>query len=470
MPLQQILAQHLFTTFIWSIVGSLPEDCLGQGLPATEQDVEIDWARRFTTDRFFETWTAPKLRHRRLSAVLQRIELTGLGNMTDILLCIIPALSFMDLLPNEAILSLLPTQSPDQGWAETAHCYRNLLKTDMGVSTEEHFCYAAVVASIDFLLFASEPYDDYVMPSPELKNELMAMVAILIRRFGSIVGKLFPVYAMQSRLTVFQQTLDRFGVDFLRLERYDLMSERTKFEIRRHLRIKARSEEAGLSKSELVSQSHLRWSRDALLEFIGEGATEYSLNQQNQMPIAVYLSCVKEVVEYRFNGELDGFPWEVWLEWEVRGSDMGLKQARAALDQLWGNEALEPETGLRRKWKVTQTRRPDDFFLSTKLAFSDGHLFVLDKILRMEPNAESERKEGTRPDVAQAKRLKKPKMEGTPIVVFHISLFVLLLPSHSVLCSLSSLSRFHFLLCLQIPSALSHSYLCGIYYCRCGSN
>ncbi|KAF3054087.1 hypothetical protein E8E11_011412 [Didymella keratinophila] len=128
--LPNVLAQHLFTNFMWTVVGQLPED-------------------------------------------FQQLVNFGIGTQDEILLCMIPAFSSKDLLPNHVILKLIPQVRLGQGWAETARCYNRLLEQSMRVTyhetiAEEKFCYNVLVATVDFLIFASEPYDGHISPPQEL--------------------------------------------------------------------------------------------------------------------------------------------------------------------------------------------------------------------------------------------------------------------------------------------------------------
>ncbi|KAH3991902.1 hypothetical protein HBI56_206560 [Parastagonospora nodorum] len=203
--LPNILAQHLFTSFIWTVVEKLPENCFRQGNLSSEEDVEIENRHAFDPHEFVDTWLRPTLRHRELTKLVRRLENFGLGSQTDVLLCIIPALSFKDLLPNHVMLKLMPQIRRGQGWAETAHCYNRLLEqgfrvTPHGTMAEEKFCYNVVVATIDFLCFASEPYDEHVQPPNELRIELEEIVARLVSiRFASVVRKLAQAYILQRR-------------------------------------------------------------------------------------------------------------------------------------------------------------------------------------------------------------------------------------------------------------------------------
>ncbi|XPS75928.1 hypothetical protein M3J09_007992 [Ascochyta lentis] len=203
--LPNILAQHLFTSFMWTVVGQLPEDCLRQSISSSEPDVDIEGRHAFDAHHFSETWSRPTLRHRQLIKLVQQLVNFGIGTQDEILLCMIPAFSFKDLLPNHVILKLIPQVRLGQGWAETARCYNRLLEQSMRVTSheimaEEKFCYNVLVATIDFLIFASEPYDGYIDPPQELNIELEGIVCRLIStRFAPVVKKLAQAYCLQRR-------------------------------------------------------------------------------------------------------------------------------------------------------------------------------------------------------------------------------------------------------------------------------
>ncbi|KAI5861398.1 ankyrin repeat-containing domain protein [Durotheca rogersii] len=189
-----ILAQHLFTSFMWAVVDDLPEDCLRKG----ERDVEIINSHKFVPRDLQDTWYLPSLRHRQLTTIIQKMEKYGLGSMNDILLSMIPALSYRDRLPNEEILSLVPL-NVERGWVETTRCYNSLLQTSIGVTSKENFAFAVVVRTMDFLHMAFDPYQT-VDSSPE--GELWSAFSDLVReldKFKHVVACLALVYELQRR-------------------------------------------------------------------------------------------------------------------------------------------------------------------------------------------------------------------------------------------------------------------------------
>jgi ankyrin repeat protein len=211
--LPTILAQHLFTSFMWTIVERLPKNCLRRGGPNTENDVKVLGGHRFARyeGEFEQTWYLPTLTHTKLSSVVQKIELAGLGTGNEILLCMIPALSFRDLLPNERMLDLMPSVNEGHGWVQTSLCYKALLSTSIGKQLEESFSYAVVVATMDFLILACEPFTDGVSPPEELGMALRIIVEIISTDFAHILKWLSPIYDLQNRLDAFITIFKKFG-------------------------------------------------------------------------------------------------------------------------------------------------------------------------------------------------------------------------------------------------------------------
>ncbi len=210
---------------MWTVIEKLPKFCLWED----EQDVDIVNPYKFDPHEFRKTWRLPSLRHRKLANLIRKLEIYGLGSTTDISLCMIPAFSFKDLLPNDQILKLVPQISPERGWVETARSYKDLLLIDIGTQIEERFSLSVVVMIMDFLYFALEPYytadhlaeDDYPMDNDkpnennvnketptgkyddldsDFRSELFGIVSIIaLGKLKEIVKKLAPLYELQGR-------------------------------------------------------------------------------------------------------------------------------------------------------------------------------------------------------------------------------------------------------------------------------
>ncbi|KAG5751047.1 hypothetical protein H9Q70_006325 [Fusarium xylarioides] len=196
-----ILAQHLFTDFIWTAVKGSSKGLLQRDIDGIRQ-VEIEGVHMFDSQSFAQTWLRPRLRHRQLSKTIRQMETYGLGTMNEILLCIIPAFSHMDLLPNQEILKLMPRIRYGHEWVEVAMCHTTLLQRIKEPSNKEveRLTADAIISTINFLLLAYEPYDENTKPSQELSSELKEIVAKLVSPALSIVmEKIIPFYHLQHR-------------------------------------------------------------------------------------------------------------------------------------------------------------------------------------------------------------------------------------------------------------------------------
>ncbi|KAJ4303131.1 hypothetical protein N0V90_002023 [Kalmusia sp. IMI 367209] len=201
-----ILAQHLFTSFMWTIAEKLPRDVLRQRERNITNAVKID-SGTFNLYAFRDTWYRSKLSDFRLDTFVKYVESAGLGSASEILLCMVPALSYQDLLPNERILSLMPRdfqQIQNHGWAQTASFYHDLLKSSIGAEIYEYFALAVVVEAMEFVYLASEPFTKDIKPEKELDDELRRVVRRLAQGFPAILGKISPVYDLQKRRDDFE--------------------------------------------------------------------------------------------------------------------------------------------------------------------------------------------------------------------------------------------------------------------------
>ncbi|CAJ0555364.1 Ff.00g054290.m01.CDS01 [Fusarium sp. VM40] len=211
--LPQILAQHLFTSFMWTVAKHLSKDCLNPIADQTQKEVEIEGAHTFESYSLEQTWPTLRLRHRCPTELVRKIESFGMGRTRDILLCMIPALSYMKILPNQAVLKLIPRVGPGRGWAETASCHRKLLEAmqkDKN-SVKDRLHVGIVIATMDFLYFAFEPYGKHVKLPTDLTNELGDIVESLCSpTFADIMEKLVPVYCRQCRQSTFMDIFGRF--------------------------------------------------------------------------------------------------------------------------------------------------------------------------------------------------------------------------------------------------------------------
>jgi hypothetical protein len=211
--LADILTQHLFTSFIWAISKSLPDDCLKVGFRPGNTSIEIEGRDQFDHNLFDETWYLPRLSHVKLKEVVRQIESYGLGNRVDILLCMIPALSARDLLPNHAMLQLIPTVSAVNDWASIARCYYNLMTSTLDITKREKLCYSVIVHAMDFLELACQPYSKSFEPSEYLLLEIKTIVRELRQsHFVDILESIVAaLHNRQHRGAVFESIIRLYG-------------------------------------------------------------------------------------------------------------------------------------------------------------------------------------------------------------------------------------------------------------------
>lgn len=224
--LPRILAQHIFTSFIWTVSEKITKSFLRND----PRDVDIINPYKFDPRDFEKTWSLPLLRHRELTSLVSRMETYGLGSQTDLLLCMIPAFSSEDLLPNHRILDLIPRIDPGRGWVEMAQCYRDLLTIHTENQVEDRFSFSVAVAAMDFLYVAFEPYskayhsdaqNDFHDSSTnrdelsgDLRTELFEIfMQLTSNKFGGVLKRLVPFYKIQGRSLDFLDIFKYFKSD-----------------------------------------------------------------------------------------------------------------------------------------------------------------------------------------------------------------------------------------------------------------
>ncbi|KAK0378105.1 hypothetical protein CLIM01_04531 [Colletotrichum limetticola] len=199
---------------MWNISKFLPRDGMDSGPDGVKQDVEIEGLQTFDSIDFAKTWLRSQLRHRKLTKVIRSMKSYGLGSITDILLCMIPALRSRNLLPDQAILRLMPRVGPGRGWVKTATCHKKLVETiktkGEKLNEDDKLNVAIAVATVDFLSSAHEPYDEQMTPPSDLCRELEAIERHLKSpKFAGIMAKLQPVYRRQDRHEIFSRILKK---------------------------------------------------------------------------------------------------------------------------------------------------------------------------------------------------------------------------------------------------------------------
>ncbi|KAF3003987.1 hypothetical protein E8E14_007350 [Neopestalotiopsis sp. 37M] len=219
-PLPIILAQHIFTSFMWTIAQALPKDCLDPKSDGEHPEVMIEGPLIFNSDEFDQTWPRLRMRHRTLTKLVGQMESYGLGSTNDILLCMIPALSVMKLLPNQEVRSLIPRVRPGYSFREPAVSYSMLLRrigtiemAGEDIDYQDKLNVSIIIDTMDFLSLAYESYDGQELQRlSDLPDELKEVVEELASdRFVTIMQKLTPIYQRQHRYKTFEKLFKQFG-------------------------------------------------------------------------------------------------------------------------------------------------------------------------------------------------------------------------------------------------------------------
>ncbi|KAI8712283.1 B30.2/SPRY domain-containing protein [Fusarium sp. LHS14.1] len=203
--LPSVMAQHLFTSFTWVISERMPKNSLHQGESNAQDFVKVNSDTAFDPDNLLSTWDKHRLNHSKLSSMAKELESAGLGMSNDILLCVIPALSYRDLLPNEMILGLMPSISQgirQYGWQQMAWLYNQLLTVCSGLDGER-FAMAVLVDTIEFIILCSE--------SHELIDKLGGLPSYIAEKFPQTLTQLAPCYKLQNRQRQLYELFRRCG-------------------------------------------------------------------------------------------------------------------------------------------------------------------------------------------------------------------------------------------------------------------
>ncbi|KAK2931230.1 SPRY domain [Fusarium oxysporum f. sp. vasinfectum] len=154
--LATIAAQHLFTSFVWTVVDldQLPKDFLDQGSINIHESVSIQPPKPLDLESS-KLGTGRKLSHTKLTRFALHAEKEGLGVLDDILLCLIPIFSLKDVLPNDIVLKLdLPGLRGRSSWVKDAPAYLALLKfmaKDSICRFDDYLSLASVVHALDYI-------------------------------------------------------------------------------------------------------------------------------------------------------------------------------------------------------------------------------------------------------------------------------------------------------------------------------
>jgi ankyrin repeat protein len=123
----------------------------------------VEDSQLFDVADFDDTWALPTLRNKRLTKIAREIQSFGLGSFDDILLSLIPPLSFHGLLPNEPMVAVLLRKRTEY---ESLHDYRayeaylSISRLDLDPRRNDRIAYEIVVELLEFLFMACETVDN----------------------------------------------------------------------------------------------------------------------------------------------------------------------------------------------------------------------------------------------------------------------------------------------------------------------
>ncbi|WXC56125.1 hypothetical protein SNK03_002062 [Fusarium graminearum] len=206
-----VMAQHLFTSFMWNIGSLLPKNILNRGDINIHEFVKVESSRLFDVPSSIREQSGRRLSHRQLTRIVNYAEKQGLGTPDDILLCIIPTLSYFDCLPNNIVLGydqLLhnPFGSFDLG-DQMTQCASHTKLLDClheknGMEPGEYLYLAAVVNTMEFIYFEALHVAKAKVcetTRPKYAQEVVTLLANLLERFGDLFHQLSPLYELQRR-------------------------------------------------------------------------------------------------------------------------------------------------------------------------------------------------------------------------------------------------------------------------------
>jgi hypothetical protein len=156
--LATLTAQHLFTSFMWTIGERIPRQALHQGSHDIGENVKVQSSSMFDLHSNVGKLSGRKLNNVNLTRFVTYAEKQGLGTTDEILLCIIPTFSFYDRLPNDVVLGCdqpelkLPgsLRSKDQACARYSY-FLNWIHDKKGASLKEYISIAAVARTVEYI-------------------------------------------------------------------------------------------------------------------------------------------------------------------------------------------------------------------------------------------------------------------------------------------------------------------------------
>ncbi|KIL85875.1 serine threonine-protein phosphatase 6 regulatory ankyrin repeat subunit a [Fusarium avenaceum] len=177
--LATLSAQHLFTSFMWTIGKYIPRQAFHQGTFNIGENVKVQSSRMFDLHSNVGKLSGRKLSNVNLTRFVTYAEKQGLGTADEILLCIIPTFSLHDRLPNDVVLGCdqpelkLPgsLRSKDQACAKYSY-FLDWIHSKKGGSLEEYISRAAVARTVEYIyLLALDLTNNEASAAPESKPD-----------------------------------------------------------------------------------------------------------------------------------------------------------------------------------------------------------------------------------------------------------------------------------------------------------
>ncbi|QSZ36452.1 hypothetical protein DSL72_006331 [Monilinia vaccinii-corymbosi] len=116
---EKFLAQHIFSTFMWTIVSSFP---IAQKVVESTTEVILPSDDKLKLNTPNPNWNSLRLTNKSIKEITKAIEISGLGSLEDAYLLIIPPLSYSYKLPNENMINEVRNKAKDNevGYRDTA--------------------------------------------------------------------------------------------------------------------------------------------------------------------------------------------------------------------------------------------------------------------------------------------------------------------------------------------------------------
>ena len=204
--LPNVLAQHVFSAFIWSVAAEIPHTKIGSG--------RILQSEKFSEANISDSWTSPSLQTQELTLYAQAVERTGLCSFDEAYISIIPPLSHLHKLPNEVIVNLARERVAERrlDLYETSKTYLDILQHSI-INQPCRYFGSIVAAVIEFLFLVSEPLIDksdlgmICKEAAELRDVLKMALKHLGINQKTFIEELQFLYEKQSRDLAFKRVL-----------------------------------------------------------------------------------------------------------------------------------------------------------------------------------------------------------------------------------------------------------------------